>query len=93
MSNDKKNKRISSKLYKYWKNFDENFLKPKLIHNWPYVKDEHEEISRKIQDVINDEKIKKITVKLRTLPIQKFTSNDKDLNKSISLHNDEVQKR
>ena len=78
-----------------WKNFDDDFLKPRLIHNWPNVKDEHEEISRKIKDVINDEKMKKIEVKLRTLPQQPFLSNEKDLNKTQiqSLLNDELLKK
>ena len=31
-------------------------MKPKLIHNWPKVKDEHDEVSNIIKDVIKEYK-------------------------------------
>ena len=46
----------------YWLQFDDAYLKPKLICNWPEVKKEHDEIAEVIQEVIKkylEEKHKK----------------------------------
>ena len=45
-------KRLSYWLGTYWLQFDDAYLKPKLICNWPEVKKEHDEIAEVIQDVI-----------------------------------------
>ena len=45
-------KRLSYWLGTYWLQFDDIYLKPKLICNWPEVKKEHDEIAEVIQDVI-----------------------------------------
>ena len=55
-------KRLSYWLGTYWLQFDDAYLKPKLICNWPEVKKEHDEISEVITDVIKkylEEKKKK----------------------------------
>ena len=55
-------KRLSYWLGTYWLQFDDAYLKPKLICNWPEVKKEHDEIAEVITDVIKnyiDEKRKK----------------------------------
>ena len=38
----------------YWLQFDDAYLKPKLICNWPEVKKEHDEIAEVITDVIKN---------------------------------------
>lgn len=43
----------------YWIDFDEVYMKPKLIHNWPKVKDQHDEISSIIKNVIHEHSHKK----------------------------------
>ena len=56
------NKRLSYWLGTYWLQFDDAYLKPKLICNWPEVKKEHDEIAEVITDVIKkylEEKKKK----------------------------------
>ena len=55
-------KRLSYWLGTYWLQFDDAYLKPKLICNWPEVKKEHDEIAEVITDVIKkylEEKKKK----------------------------------
>jgi NhaP-type Na+/H+ or K+/H+ antiporter len=55
-------KRLSYWLGTYWLQFDDAYLKPKLICNWPEVKKEHDEIAEVITDVIKnyiDEKDKR----------------------------------
>ena len=47
-------KRLSYWLGTYWLQFDDAYLKPKLICNWPEVKKEHDEISEVITDVIKN---------------------------------------
>ena len=47
-------KRLSYWLGTYWLQFDDAYLKPKLICNWPEVKKEHDEIAEVITDVIKD---------------------------------------
>ena len=43
--------RLSYWLGTYWLQFDDAYLKPKLICNWPEVKMEHDEIAQVIQEV------------------------------------------
>ena len=45
-------KRLSYWLGTYWLQFDDAYLKPKLIFNWPEVKKEHDEIAEEITNVI-----------------------------------------
>ena len=55
-------KRLSYWLGTYWLQFDDAYLKPKLINNWPEVKKEHDEIAEVITEVIKkylEEKKKK----------------------------------
>ena len=55
-------KRLSYWLGTYWLQFDDAYLKPKLICYWPEVKKEHDEIAEVITDVIKkylEEKKKK----------------------------------
>jgi hypothetical protein len=40
----------------YWKQFDNIFLKPKLIYRWPLIKEEHDEIANIIKTEIEDYK-------------------------------------
>ena len=47
-------KRLSYWLGTYWLQFDDAYLKPKLICNWPEVKKEHDEIAGVITDVIKN---------------------------------------
>ena len=47
-------KRLSYWLGTYWLQFDDIYLKPKLICNWPEVKKEHDEIADVITDVIKN---------------------------------------
>ena len=54
-------KRLSYWLGTYWLQFDDAYIKPKLICNWPEVKKEHDEIAEVITGVIKkylDEKKK-----------------------------------
>ena len=48
---EKLKKRLSYWLGTYWLQFDDAYLKPKLICNWPEVKKEHDEIAEVITDV------------------------------------------
>ena len=45
-------KRLSYWIGTYWLQFDDAYLKPKLICNWPEVKKEHDEIAEVIKGVI-----------------------------------------
>jgi sodium/hydrogen exchanger-like protein 6/7/sodium/hydrogen exchanger 8 len=47
-------KRLSYWLGTYWLQFDDAYLKPKLICNWPEVKKEHDEIAEVITYVIKN---------------------------------------
>ena len=47
-------KRLSYWLGTYWLQFDDAYVKPKLICNWPEVKKEHDEIAEVITDVIKN---------------------------------------
>ena len=51
---EKLKKRLSYWLGTYWLQFDDAYLKPKLICNWPEVKKEHDEIAEVITDVIKN---------------------------------------
>ena len=68
---EKLKKRLSYWLGTYWLQFDDAYLKPKLICNWPEVKKEHDEIAEVITDVIKNymdgktkEKMKKLIIML-----------------------------
>ncbi len=52
--------KISHKLKGLWNGFDENFMKPFFIADWPFVKEDHDEISRKIIAVFEEHQRKKI---------------------------------
>ena len=47
-------KRLSYWIGKNWLEFDDDYLKPKLICNWPEVKKEHDEIAEVISNVIEE---------------------------------------
>lgn len=47
-------KRLSYWVGTYWLEFDDAYVKPKLICNWPEVKKEHDEIAKVIKNVIKD---------------------------------------
>jgi len=51
---NKLKQRLSYWLGSYWKEFDNAYMKPRLIHGWPNVKDEHDEISKIVKNVIKD---------------------------------------
>ena len=51
--------KLSYWLSTYWRQFDRVYVKPKLIHNWPQVADDHEEIANGIMNVINEFKKKR----------------------------------
>ena len=46
--------RLSYWLGTYWVDFDNVYMKPKLIYGWPTVKDQHDEISKIVKNVIKD---------------------------------------
>lgn len=52
-------KRISYWIGHYWVEFDNVYLKYKLIHNWPEVKNESDAIANRIRDVIHKYMIEK----------------------------------
>jgi hypothetical protein len=41
----------------YWIEFDNLYMKQNLIHGWPYVKEQHDEMSKIIKKEINEYKI------------------------------------
>lgn len=51
--------RLSYWLGTYWIDFDNVYMKPKLIYNWPNVKDEHDQISKIIKTVTHDYSVSK----------------------------------
>ena len=78
-------KRLSYWLGTYWLQFDDAYLKPKLICNWPEVKKEHDEISEVITDVIKkylEEKKKK-----------KLYLADKENNNDIGKEGNEIKEK
>ena len=78
-------KRLSYWLGTYWLQFDDAYLKPKLICNWPEVKKEHDEIAEVITDVIKkylEEKKKK-----------KLYLADKENNMDINEDGDELKEK
>ena len=78
-------KRLSYWLGTYWLQFDDAYLKPKLICNWPEVKKEHDEISEVITDVIKkylEEKKKK-----------KLYLADKENNNDIGEEGNEIKEK
>jgi len=78
-------KRLSYWLGTYWLQFDDAYLKPKLICNWPEVKKEHDEIAEVITDVIKkylEEKKKK-----------KLYLADKENNNELNEEGNEIKER
>ena len=78
-------KRLSYWLGTYWLQFDDAYLKPKLICNWPEVKKEHDEIAEVITDVIKkylEEKKKK-----------KLYLADKENNNELNEEGNEMKER
>lgn len=51
---NKLKQRLSYWLGTYWVDFDNVYMKPKLIHNWPDVKKEHDQVSKIIKNVIKE---------------------------------------
>ena len=51
---NKLKQRLSYWLGTYWIDFDNIYMKPKLIYGWPLVQDEHDEISTIVRNVIKD---------------------------------------
>ena len=77
--------RLSYWLVGNWLQFDNIYLKPKLICNWPEVKKEHDEIAEVITDVIRkylEEKKKK-----------KLYLSDKENSKNINKEKDELKEK
>lgn len=52
--------KISNKIKGLWKRFDENVMKPFFIADWPFVKEDHDEISRKIIALFEEHQRRKI---------------------------------
>lgn len=51
---NKLKQRLSFWVGTYWIEFDNIYMKPKLIYGWPHVKNEHDEISTIVKNVIKD---------------------------------------
>jgi hypothetical protein len=51
---EKLKQKLSYWLSTYWRQFDRFYVKPKLIHNWPQVADDHEEIANGISKVMEE---------------------------------------
>jgi hypothetical protein len=51
---NKLKKRLSYWLGTYWIEFDFMYLKPKLVNNWPQVRDDTEIVAQRIKEAIND---------------------------------------
>jgi hypothetical protein len=45
---NKLKERLSYWLGTYWVDFDHVYMKPRLVHNWPDVKDQNDELSTRI---------------------------------------------
>ena len=56
---DARKQRLSYKISEYWGKIDENYIKPIVIHDYPYTVDEHEEISKGIKLVEETRRKKK----------------------------------
>jgi len=51
---DKLRKRLSYWLGTYWIEFDFMYIKPKLVNNWPQVRDDTEIVPQRIRDAMNE---------------------------------------
>ena len=51
---NKLKERLSYWLGTYWVEFDHVYMKPSLVHNWPHVKEENDELSSKILELANE---------------------------------------
>jgi hypothetical protein len=45
--------RLSYWLGTYWVEFDFVYMKPRLVHNWPQVKDDNDNIARRIKEAMH----------------------------------------
>ena len=89
-------KRLSYWIGKNWLEFDDDYLKPKLICNWPEVKKEHDEIAEVISNVIEEyleeKKKKKLLLKNErknnenNIEMNNFNLNEIDGYKTSFLH-------
>lgn len=73
-------KRLSYWIGTYWIEFDDEYVKPKLINNWPDVKKEHDEIASVIQGVIKDYLEEKKKKKMANLPINSSLEHNEGIN-------------
>jgi hypothetical protein len=73
---------ISNKIKGLWRRFDNNFMKPLFIADWPYVKEDHDEISRKIISVFEEHQRKKIKSK-EMKDISYISTRSKDKSESL----------
>ena len=56
----------------YWLQFDDAYVKTKLICNWPEVKKEHNEISQDIKGVIMKYLFFRVFLKMRKMQLSNF---------------------
>lgn len=76
MDEEKLKQKLSYWLSTYWRQFDRIYVKPKLIHNWPQVADDHNEIANGIINVITEFKRKKKNNKDDGIELKEFKIND-----------------
>lgn len=62
-------KRLSYWIGTYWVEFDDVYMKPKLVHNWPEVKKDNDNIARRIKNNISEYNSKKMHGGLSTAGI------------------------
>lgn len=48
--------RLSYWLGTYWVEFDFVYMKPRLVHNWPHVKDDNDNIAKRIKEAMKQYK-------------------------------------
>jgi hypothetical protein len=73
---NKLKQRLSFWLSTYWLEFDNVYMKPKLIHNWPSVIYEHEDVSKIIKNVIKEYKNKDRQEDLKIENLKKQLNDD-----------------
>jgi hypothetical protein len=67
--------RLSYWLGHYWIEFDYVYMKPKLIYNWPGVKDDNDNIAKTIREAIHQYTSRKSHLGIST---NEFFSTDKE---------------
>jgi hypothetical protein len=73
---------VKYKIKGLWHSFDNKIMKPFFIADWPFVKEDHNEISRKIIAVFEEHQRKKVKNK----ELQNLTKNSKtSADKIVSL--------